>query len=167
MPNYANLWEKLGKLRPKVLNLQFFLKYLNLAHGFDYKTGTWQKTYNQYLAKLAGTREKRYKVPTWSLFWLISTGTVHLADLDELLNGWLRNFLFLCFREMISFVFHKIFLLFREICTKHEIQIQICVKFSRNLKEISRNTKQEITLTSFFKNSLPKWKNIIFLENPK
>ena len=70
------------------------------------------------------------------------------------------------FREIISFVFSEIFLQFREIFAKHEIKI--CAKFSRNSKEISRNTKQEITLTSFFKNSLPKSiKKCNFSENPK
>ena len=70
------------------------------------------------------------------------------------------------FREIISFVFSEIFLQFREIFAKHEIKI--CAKFSRKSKEISRNTKQEITLTSFFKNSLPKSiEKFNFSENPK
>ena len=52
------------------------------------------------------------------------------------------------FREIFSFVFREIFLQFREIFAK--LEIEICAKFSRNSKEISRNAKQEITLTSFF-----------------
>ena len=52
------------------------------------------------------------------------------------------------FREIFSYVFRKIFLQFRKIFAKHEIEI--FAKFSRNSKEISRNAKQEITLTSFF-----------------
>ena len=44
--------------------------------------------------------------------------------------------------------FRKIFRQFREIFVKHEIEI--CAKFLRNSKEISRKTKQKITLTSFF-----------------
>ena len=67
------------------------------------------------------------------------------------------------FREIISFVFHKISLQFREIFAKHEIKI--CAKFSRNSKEISRNTKQEITLTSFLKiHCQSPLKNVIFLK---
>ena len=70
------------------------------------------------------------------------------------------------FLEIIRFVFRKIFLQFRKIFAKHEIQI--CAKFSWNSQEISRNTKQEISLPSFFKNSLPKSiEKCIFSENPK
>ena len=52
------------------------------------------------------------------------------------------------FCEIISFVFREIFLQFREIFAKYEIEI--CAKFSRNSKEISQHAKQEITLTGFF-----------------
>ena len=52
------------------------------------------------------------------------------------------------FREIINFVFREIFLQFREIFMKHEIEVW--AKFSRNSKEISRNTKQEITQLVFF-----------------
>ena len=52
----------------------------------------------------------------------------------------------------ISFVFREIFLQFREIFAEHEIEI--CAKFKRNSKEISRNAK--LLVTSFFRNSLPK-----------
>ena len=69
------------------------------------------------------------------------------------------------FREIINFVFREIFLQFREIFAKHEIEIS--AKFLRNSKEISRNAKQESTFTSFFKNSLPKSiEKCNFSENP-
>ena len=56
------------------------------------------------------------------------------------------------FREIIHFAFRKIFLQFREIFAKHEIEI--CAKFVRNSKEISRTTKLEIITNSFFNDYL-------------
>ena len=77
------------------------------------------------------------------------------------------------FREIVNFVFRKIFLQFHKIFAKHKIEI--CAKFSRNskeilqnLKEISRNAKQKSTFTSFFKNALLKSnEKCNFSENPK
>ena len=51
--------------------------------------------------------------------------------------------------KIINFAFCQIFLWFREIFAIHEIEIW--AKFSRNSKEISRKTKQEITKDSFIK----------------
>ena len=54
--------------------------------------------------------------------------------------GWLRKFSFSWkFRKIFNFMFHEIFLQINKTTfTKHEIE---SAKFSRNLKEISRNTK--------------------------